>query len=117
LINQIVDDVLDAGLDDWLMASMVLSIVMIATNAGSSDEASEMTLSVIATMLDEGLVQAGDITEGRFERWEISTSEAMRLIETEWHQVRGRPDLGEVCWLNNTPAGDTRARSRMLGGA
>lgn len=35
----------------------------------------------------------------------------MEKVERDWRALGRPPDLGDVCWLANTAAGDTRAKA------
>ncbi len=65
----------------------------------------------IRTVLREGLMTAGDVTHAGFCPWNISGEQAIERIERDWTALGRGPNLGEICWLSNTPAGDARAKS------
>jgi hypothetical protein len=56
-------------------------------------------------------MEAGDVTHSGFVAWELSPDDAVARITQSWDELSGLPDLGEVCWLSNTEAGDERAHS------
>jgi hypothetical protein len=45
-----------------------------------------------------------------FVPWQLTIPEALARIEREWRALGRDPSLGDICWFNNTPAGNERAR-------
>jgi len=103
------EDLLIRGLDDWIQAAEVASVVRMMMGAESSQVIRELSLQLIQTLLEEGLVEIGTVEEGGFEPWGLPTEKAMRRIERHWSARPSGPGLGEVCWLNLTAKGQTLA--------
>jgi len=88
----------------------------------------EASLRAIEFLVDHGLMQLGDLevvgsavpepSEGprtrpppvRFEPWAMSNQEALARVRREWWDPEKNLDPGNICWLQNTPAGDEVAR-------
>lgn len=58
-------------------------------------------------------MSVGDVLdhEPGFVPWELSLSAALERIRTEWTAGGGQLQMGEVCWLANTPEGDAHAET------
>lgn len=106
------EDLLVGGLDDWADAGWALQSSRLS---GASDPIAlrDFTLELIAEVLREGLMIAGDIVEGDHVPWQTSAEEAAERIRREWLDEWGDevPTPGAIVWLSNTAAGDEIARS------
>lgn len=106
------EDLLVGGLDDWADAGWALQSSRLS---GASDPIAlrDFTLELIAEVLREGLMIAGDIVEGDHVPWQTSAEEAAERIAREWLDEWGDevPTPGAIVWLSNTAAGDAIARS------
>ena len=110
---ELADKVLILGLDDWVMAADVVSVLVGAGIPIHDARSSHYALNVIEYLLSGGLMTAGDVTAEGFVPWEMDPSTAIALIKERWEELGGPPDLGDVCWLNNTDEGDARAESAV----
>ena len=109
--SRMVDELLMRGADDWVMA---VDVAWLASSVGGADTDHEvLTLSVqtIRAVVGEGLMQIGDVTEGGFFGWDLKPEAAVEKVARDWIALGRPPDLGDVCWLANTPAGDPRAKA------
>jgi hypothetical protein len=108
------EDLLIGGLDDWADAGWALQSMRLS---GASDPIAlrDMTLTLIAEVLDERLMVAGDIVSGNHVPWHESAKEAAERIRREWVNEWGNevPTPGAIVWLSNTAAGDEMARSAL----
>jgi hypothetical protein len=106
------EDLLVGGLDDWADAGWALQSARLS---GVADSAAlrDATLSMIAEVLRDRLMVAGDIITGEHAPWHGSADDAVRRITQEWLDESGvdAPTPGAIVWLANTPAGDQRARA------
>lgn len=106
------EDLLVGGLDDWADAGWALQSSRLS---GASDPIAlrDFTLELIAEVLREGLMIAGDIVEGDHVPWQTRAEEAAERIAREWLDEWGDevPTPGAIVWLSNTAAGDEIARS------
>lgn len=100
------------GRDDWVMAADVAWIARDVGRADAEDEVCAESVRLIEAVLRDGLMLIGDVTDGGFFPWEASTDQALRRIEAAWRELGRSPDLGEVCWLENTAKGDALALGR-----
>ena len=110
LVDAVVDNILSEGLDDWIQASEVVSAIVGAGGPHLAKDVPSICRAVVGKVLALGLMQIGDVVEdGGFIPWELEQDAALAKFDDEWNRLKGLPDLGEVCWLSNTKAGDARA--------
>jgi hypothetical protein len=81
-----------------------------AATTESTDQIADLTVDVVAAMLENDLVVVGSVRESNgFEPWGLAPAEALTRIRSEW-RVLGRPlEMGDICWFSNTALGDQRA--------
>ncbi len=108
--EQVIDNILANGADDWVPL-VVLVRQFDATLAGEALLRS--CISVVEEGLTSGWVMVGDLNP-RFVAWPLTTASVLARIEQEWRALGRAPELGEICWLANTPAGNERARQSGL---
>lgn len=103
-----IDELVVRGADDWVMAADVAWIAK-SVGGASDEEVAEVSIALIEEVMRRSLMQVGDVTEAGFFEWDLSLEEALDRVSREWRALGRAPDLGEVCWLANTEAGDARA--------
>jgi hypothetical protein len=83
-----------------------------ASSEALDDEAQvkDATLEIIRQMVEDDLVQVGDLTTGGFVLWNLGHDRTLERIRQRWDDLPGSPGLGDVCWFANTAAGDETAR-------
>jgi hypothetical protein len=106
-----IDEILKHGLDDWIQAAEVASIIMSIAGLSAFSDVRCASLVAIGRILHEELMVAGDVTVDGFNAWTMTPTQAFDAISREWSSLGRLPSLGEVCWLSNTPKGDARAQS------
>ena len=116
-----VDALLVRGLDDWVDMSEVVWTVRSSRQAASDQDITAQSLDAIAFLLQEGLAEAGTLEQVgetvEFVAWDLSPTEAAQRVREEWEALGRLPELGEICWLSNTPKGDAAARQVLSGNA
>jgi hypothetical protein len=112
-LEECVAELLKRGLDDWIQAAEVASVVKSHSGQGMADSIDSMALEVIGQLLRRKLMIAGDLTPEGFAEWNMPAGAAVDRIVRDWKALGRSPDLGEVCWLCNTPEGDVRARGSL----
>jgi hypothetical protein len=110
---RLIEEVLIRGVDDWVYLAAVGSWSRSLGGATTVEETRAMTLSVIRTLLDEGLCEVGDVREGGFLEWEVSSEAALERIRTEWERLGPELEPGDICWLANTAKGDERGEELL----
>jgi hypothetical protein len=104
------EDLLIAGLDDWLHIADVtyhLGLPRDRKDAACQAEAA------IRDLVEKGLVLVGDVTGDRFVAWDGSAGAIGRRVLTAWEALDHDPVPGDVCWLANTAEGDRLAREGL----
>ncbi|AKT38328.1 uncharacterized protein CMC5_024730 [Chondromyces crocatus] len=73
-------------------------------------------MAVIEYVLSNGLMVVGDFVDDmtNFVPWGISISDALARIDGEWNALGRDPRLWEICWFENTAAGNERAQRSGL---
>ena len=107
--ERMIQALLGRGRDDWVMAADVAWIARDIGGADSDDEVRSASLGLIERALRDELMRIGDVTDGGFFPWKASPDQALRRVEASWLELGRSPDLGEVCWLENTEKGDALA--------
>jgi hypothetical protein len=109
--NRLSGEVLVAGRGDWVGLWEVVRTAR-ELDAGPQEDVPRVVVSVIRALHERGLVRIGcPRSGGGFEPWPLSSEQAAARIVQEWQELGERdPDIGEICWLENTPAGDEAAR-------
>jgi hypothetical protein len=108
-VDQCVADLLLRGLADWIDAAEVASVARTVGGARTEHEVRELSLQLLRELLGRGLMEVGAVTESGFEPWRVAVDRALERIESEWRSLPKGPDLGDICWLNLTEKGQTRA--------
>lgn len=106
------EDLLVGGLDDWVDAGWATRSARLSGPTGPV-ALRDSTLALIAEVLMEGLMVAGDIVANDHVPWPGTVETTIDRITREWIDEWGTeiPTPGAVVWLNNTPAGDEIAHS------
>jgi hypothetical protein len=104
-----VEELLVEGLDDWLYASWITTPIRSVTTVSHRRT---MALGLIAEMLVDGLMVAGDVVDGRHQAWPCSTGEAIERITRVWLQDwrDELPTPGAIVWFDITDKGADLAR-------
>ena len=114
------------GIDDWVSLAEARSLVSMV-EPGRPTEVHEATLRAITLLVEHELILLGDLVaiapmapapEGgrmrpppvRFDPWPVDGEAALTRIRREWWDPERDLDPGNICWLQNTPAGDEIAR-------
>jgi hypothetical protein len=99
-----VREVLESGLDDWVMATEVWDIV---TRVYSLDVNSTRLLceGLTSYIVGEELMVPGQVNEHGFRPFEPTTARNLERLHDEWARVDRLPEFGEVAWFAITPKG------------
>jgi hypothetical protein len=109
--SPMIDELLLRGADDWVMAADVAWVVKSVCGPMTEEGLVDTSVNLIRTVIDQGLMKVGDVSDGGFFEWDLSTKETVERVERQWKALGRQPDLGEVCWLANTSKGDLRANA------
>jgi hypothetical protein len=112
-LEKVVIAILIRGEDDKVMAAEVVSVIMTIEGIPYTDEKriKERALEIIGKVVREGLMTIGDLTKNGFIQWDIPIEDSIRKAEDRWNSLGRNPELGEVCWLQNTEKGYSIARN------
>lgn len=100
-------EILWSGTDDWVSLSEAAAIVA-DERAVTGERVRTETLDVLASLLKDDLVQAGEVMDG-FQPWGLDPDAAMARVADRWSDPSRPPSLLEGPWFANTPAGDALA--------
>ncbi len=115
-MDALLNKILMRGADDWVMACEVVSVAKAEGGASTEAEIRDLSIRLIRQLIKRGLVEIGDVTETGFRPWNLPVEEAMMRVERDWRMLQRSPSLGDVCWLQNTPEGDSRAKLLLADG-
>jgi hypothetical protein len=103
--------VLVEGLDDWVGIWSVVREVREQEGRLADEEVRRRVVDLVRRLSEGGYIRIGHPTaEGDFRAWGLTASEAAERIVSQWGALRRDPDIGEICWLENTDLGDRAAR-------
>jgi hypothetical protein len=111
--DECIMQILRRGLDDWIQAIEVASVVRFCGTQSTPEGIERAALEVIGELLRRNLVKAGDVTAHGFSEWGMTADDAVEHIARAWNELGRSPDLGEVFWLCNTVEGDALARESV----
>lgn len=86
--RSIVEELLVSTIYDWIDLGYVRSTVRELTRIPPSD-LHPATMQVVAQLIRDGLVAAGNVTDGHFQAWDCTRDEAISRIDEAW---RAAPD-------------------------
>ncbi|MBO9521878.1 MAG: hypothetical protein J7518_10100 [Nocardioidaceae bacterium] len=99
------EDLLARAAEDWVSAAEVIDLVRQAGVVDPSD-CRDLAVGLIARLLGQGLISAGDIEGVEHSPWPLSTAEAILRIASEWASEEDPFVMpGSIVWLNTTPRG------------
>jgi hypothetical protein len=106
----LIEDVLARAMDDWLHAAEFSGIVR-RTGMATAEGVRAAAIGLIAQVLVDGLMVAGDVDELGFHQWPGPTADAIVRIVQCWDPAEPFPTPGSVAWFECT------ARGKQLGEA
>lgn len=105
------EDLLARAAEDWVSAAEVIDLVR---RSGITDPSTlrDLAIGLIARLLAEGLVVAGDIDRSEHAPWPLSEGEAMFRIASQWTAEEDPFVMpGSIVWLDTTAQGQVIAES------
>lgn len=105
--------VLVRGLEDWLHLADIDWLVRNKFPDSAGPDVPRLAAGVIATLVEGGFVQVGDVTDGGFMEWDDSAEVVRLRIEAQWLALDRAAAPGDVCWVANTAKGDECAREML----
>jgi hypothetical protein len=110
-LQRCVDELLKRGIDDWVQAAEVAFVAQFTGGAVTREEIRQLSLELIHTVVQRGLMKIGDVDQDGFHEWNVPSEKALARVESKWMTVEGGPNLGEICWMSNTEQGDQHAKN------
>ena len=106
------DEIILAGLDDWVQPCQVDWAVG-GAGPSTKEERLQATVEVVSQLLRDGLMEVGDVLIDKgFVPWTVGIESALMEIQRRWRALEeDHPRLGDVCWLNLTPLGEEAAQT------
>ncbi|WP_103529661.1 hypothetical protein [Streptomyces sp. SM12] len=105
-------DVLIEGLDDWVPIDQ---LIWAAREAGKESSWKDLFVELLHFLLENGLVQIGELAAEGFSPWRGDAGEVVQLVLDDLERLSWEPQLGSRAWIANTEAGDEAARSLIDG--
>lgn len=99
------EDLLARAAEDWVSAAEVISLVR---RSGVTDPSTlrDLAVGLVARLLAEGLVVAGDFDGVQHVPWPLQEGDAMYRVAAEWAAVEDPFVMpGAIFWLDTTPRG------------
>jgi hypothetical protein len=103
------DAILTRGRADWVMAIAVVDEARRVAENVPSAESLEVLREALTRMLVCGLARLGDAGPGGFRAWDLEPTDGVDRAIASIRALERDPLVGELFWLDNTPAGDERA--------
>src|SRR5262245_7076167 len=108
-----IDELLRAGLDDWLHAPEVASVAQFVGGATADDLNRDLSLDLVREVVQRGLMKVGDLRKEGFREWQMTPEAAIARVVREWSALGRRPRLGELFWLEITDEGTMKAKGLL----
>jgi hypothetical protein len=89
--RSVVEELLVSTIYDWIDLGFLRSTVREMTGVGPA-ELHAAVMTVVSQLVGEGLVAAGDVTDGGFRAWDCSRDQAVSRIDREW-RAESDPEL------------------------
>ncbi|MEV7089340.1 hypothetical protein AB0O07_26190 [Streptomyces sp. NPDC093085] len=106
--RRIFADVLIEGLDDWVPIDQ---LIWAAREEVKGHSWKEFFTELLHFLLENDLIQIGELAADGFAPWRGETSEVVRLVLDDLERLSWEPKLGSRAWIANTEAGNAVARS------
>lgn len=110
MTNRLAEQLLVDGLDDWLHLADIAWVARQFTHSTESQNVISVATEALAALLDQELIQIGEVSDGGFFEWHMTNEEAIARVRREWLALDREPQPGDVCWVANTALGNEHAR-------
>lgn len=99
--------------EDYTDLSFYVAFVEEAFGASDPLELMFYTAAIVHSLLEEGLVRAGDLTEEGFFPWDGNVDSVVGRIITAWRELGRPPHLWEIVWFDATEKGEAYAEELL----
>ncbi|HEV7934116.1 MAG TPA: hypothetical protein VGP70_17635 [Actinomadura sp.] len=103
--EDIFQEILMEGLEDWVPVDRVIGLTR-ESKESQGEDFKAATVEVIESLLGRELIVVGEIGETGFEAWTGDIGDIVAKVVAKLDRVNWAP-FGGVCWLANTPRGDS----------
>lgn len=103
--KECINELLMRGCNDWIQAAEIASIAIEVGYASSIQEIQELSITIIEYVVQNGLMEIGDLKKDGFLKWTCSNDKSIELVKRAWEALNRNPILGEICWLQITHEG------------
>ena len=104
-LRPMIEELVTGGADDWVMAAEIAWVAKSVGGAGDDESIRELSMRLIRRVIEEGLMEIGEVCDGGFFEWGLPIGEAVERADRAWRDLDRAPNLGDVCWLENTEKG------------
>ncbi|MFJ4910752.1 hypothetical protein ACIQCR_35065 [Streptomyces sp. NPDC093249] len=101
-------DVLIEGLDDWVPID---HLIWAARKEMNDAPWQEFFTELLGFLLENGLIQIGELAEEGFSPWKGEVGEIVQLVVDDLEKLSWKPMLGSRAWMADTAAGKDLART------
>jgi hypothetical protein len=106
-IRTLIAEVLDEGLDDWIILGHVINRAAKISGLNIIDSR-PIAMEAVRTLIVNELAIPGGIGDSGFEAWGLDPLKAFRKLQAECERLNWELGLTDV-WLATTPMGDQLA--------
>ncbi|GAA2090914.1 hypothetical protein GCM10009801_56220 [Streptomyces albiaxialis] len=106
----LVEEVLAEGDEDWVMVDFLIGVAEEHVSAQGGDFKS-VSLELLKTLLEEELMEIGELGETGFEAWECPVEESVERFREGSERYAWKP-MGALWWLANTSKGEQWLKAR-----
>jgi hypothetical protein len=116
-VTEIVAEVLDRGLQDWISLGELAWVVRYSAGLSDSNEIKNTVKQVVEELLKKEYATVGDLilvengNKIEFKPWSLGIYETINQIDRVWEEC-GELDASHACWVSNTHKGDDWIRHR-----
>jgi len=107
--QSLADAVLLAGRDDWVHFAELSWLAGREHPDVSGDQRVKIVADTLSLLLDQALIQLGDVTKEGFVAWTETPPAAVSRVVSSWAALDRDPVPGDIGWVANTDLGDQRA--------
>lgn len=116
-LRDLVADVLDACTDDHCLLAWIAADVQQQVPGSSAEDVKRVTVAIVRSLLEAGLVKAGIPDGSAFHADDGSPVDIIRRIADHWEApIDDAADVQYSLWLSATPSGEAVAQGATDGG-
>jgi hypothetical protein len=114
-IREICEDAILSGVGDSVGLWELVWGASRRAPAATDDEIRSLVVRAVRDLVDGGYMEVGDLfSRGVFVPWLLDSDFIVDWIEREWTQLGQAPSLGDICWLRQTPLGESTAQALLV---